>query len=346
VKSSHSGALRCHLTVLVLAGLALSLSAQQTPSLPNPPDTPKRPVVDDYHGIKVTDDYRWLENWDDPATKQWSSEQNARSRAYLDSLPSRAAIKQRVTQLIHDSSPRYSDLEYRGGVLFGRYFQPPQQQAKLITLRSADDPTSAKVIFDPNTAAGKESLAIDFYVPSLDGKYVAVAASGNGSEESDGHVFEVATGKELPDVVKRVNFATAGGSIAWNADSSGFYYTRYPQANERPAEDLDFYQQVYFHKLGTDSKQDTYVIGKEFPRIAEIHLRTSENGHWLIASVANGGSGWSKRCPLPFVAQRSTPGPDSQTDFAGGAAGTGKGCGGTKLGFRDWRRCTRRNRTF
>jgi prolyl oligopeptidase len=291
VKSSHSGALRCHLTVLVLAGLALSLSAQQTPSLPNPPDTPKRPVVDDYHGIKVTDDYRWLENWDDPATKQWSSEQNARSRAYLDSLPSRAAIKQRVTQLIHDSSPRYSDLEYRGGVLFGRYFQPPQQQAKLITLRSADDPTSAKVIFDPNTAAGKESLAIDFYVPSLDGKYVAVAASGNGSEESDGHVFEVATGKELPDVVKRVNFATAGGSIAWNADSSGFYYTRYPQANERPAEDLDFYQQVYFHKLGTDSKQDTYVIGKEFPRIAEIHLRTSENGHWLIASVANGDGG-------------------------------------------------------
>ena len=276
--------------LLAFAALALSLSAQQT-SLPKPPNTPKRPVVDEYHGVKVTDDYRWLENWDDPATKQWSSEENARTRAYLDSLPNRGEIKQRVTRLISESSPRYFDLQYRGGVLFARYFQPPQQQAKLITLRSADDPTSARIIFDPNTAGGKESMAIDFYVPSLDGKYVAVAASGNGSEESDGHVFEVATGKELPDVVRRVHFATAGGSISWNADSSGFYYTRYPQANERPAEDLDFYQQVYFHKLGTDPKQDTYIIGKEFPRIAEIHLRTSENGHWLVASVGNGDGG-------------------------------------------------------
>jgi prolyl oligopeptidase len=91
--------------------------------------------------------------------------------------------------------------------------------------------------------------------------------------------------------VKRVHFATAGGSIAWKADSSGFYYTRYPQGNERPAEDAEFYQQVYFHQLGTDSQRDTYVIGKEFPRIAEIHLRTSDNGHWLVASVGNGDGG-------------------------------------------------------
>jgi prolyl oligopeptidase len=91
--------------------------------------------------------------------------------------------------------------------------------------------------------------------------------------------------------VPRVNFATAGGSIAWKADSSGFYYTRYPQGNERPAEDVNFYQQVYFHKLGTDPKQDTYVIGKDFPRIAEIQLHISDDGRWLLASVGNGDGG-------------------------------------------------------
>jgi prolyl oligopeptidase len=120
---------------------------------------------------------------------------------------------------------------------------------------------------------------------------VAAALSKNGSEDAEGHVFEVATGKELPDRVPRVNFATAGGSIAWKADSSGFYYTRYPQGNERPPKDANFYQQVYFHKLGTDAAEDTYVIGKEFPRIAEIQLHTSDDGRWLLASVANGDAG-------------------------------------------------------
>jgi len=161
----------------------------------------------------------------------------------------------------------------------------------LVEMRSADDPGSAKVIFDPNVSSSKGSVAVDFFVPSFGGKYVAAAMSENGSEDSSAHVFDVATGKELSDVVPRVNFATAGGSIAWKADSSGFYYTRYPQGSERPAEDANFYQQVYFHKLGTDPKQDTYVIGKDFPRIAEIQLHTSDDGRWLLASVGNGDGG-------------------------------------------------------
>jgi prolyl oligopeptidase len=263
----------------------------QSPSTPRPPDTPKRPVTDEYYGVKVTDDYRWLEDWNDPETKQWSAAENARSREYLDRLPARAAIRERLRYLITASSARYYDLQFRGGVLFAMKYQPPQQQPMLVALKSANDPESAKVIFDPNTASSKGSLAIDFYVPSLDGKYVAAAVSQKGSEDSNARIFEVATGKQLADVVPRVNFATAGGSIDWKADSSGFYYTRYPQGNERPPEDTNFYQQVYFHKLGTDPKQDAYAIGKEFPRIAEIKLRTSDNGRWLLAAVANGDGG-------------------------------------------------------
>ena len=279
--------LRSSLTIFLLSLTALA----QAPSVPAPPATPKRPVIDEYQGVKVTDDYRWLENWDDPAVKQWSAAENARTREYFDQLPARPLIRERLKQLAAGESAAYSDLQFRGGTLFAIRYQPPQQQPTLVALRSADDPAGAKVIFDPNAVSAKGSLSVDFYVPSLDGKYVAAALSENGSEDSSAHVFEVATGRQLSDVIPRVNFATAGGSLEWKADGSGFYYTRYPQGNERAPEDVNFYQQVYFHKLGAAPQQDTYVIGKDFPRIAEIQLRASADGRWLVAAVANGDGG-------------------------------------------------------
>jgi prolyl oligopeptidase len=281
---------RAQQTFLLTCLLSFSAFAQ-TPPIPAPPETPKKPVTDEYYGVKVSDDYRWLENWDDPAVKQWSAAQNARTREYFDHLSSRPAIKDRLKQLVAASTAAYFGLQYRAGMVFAKEFQPPQQQPKLIVMKSVDDPLSAKIIFDPNAANAKGSLAVDFFVPSFGGKYVAAALSENGSEDAAAHIFEVATGKELSDIVPRVNFATGGGSIAWKADASGFYYTRYPQGNERSAADANFYQQVYFHKLGTDAKQDAYIIGKDFPRIAEIRLHSSDDGKWLLASVGNGDGG-------------------------------------------------------
>lgn len=280
------------LRVFVAAlGFALAALAQDPSPLLKLPNTPKRSVTDEYHGLTVEDDYRWLENWADPGTKAWSAAENTRTREYLDHLPARAALKGQLAQLIKAGSPAYYDLQFRGGMLFAMEYKPEKQQPTLVVLHSAADPGSARIIFDPNAASDKASVSIDFYDPSLDGKYVALAASENGSEDSNARILEVATGRQLPDVVPRVNFATAGGSISWKADNSGFYYTRYPQGSERPPEDANFYQQVYFHKLGADPKQDTYVIGTEFPRIAEIQLHTSEDGRWLVASVANGDGG-------------------------------------------------------
>jgi prolyl oligopeptidase len=276
--------------IFATAILAFSSTAQG-PTIPPPPLTPKRPVTDVYHGVKVTDDYRWLEDWNAPEVKQWSAAQNARTREYLDHLPSRPLVKQRLQELIGAGAGHYFELDYRGGTLFAMKDQPPKQHAFLVTLSSADDLSSEKTVIDPNTFAGKSSIAIDFYAPSLDGKLVVASLSENGSEDGTAHVFDVATGKELNDRVPRVNFGTAGGSFAWNRDSSGIYYTRYPQGNERSAEDANFYQQIYFHKLGTNSSDDTYVLGKDFPRIAEIQLHSSDDGKWLLAAVSNGDGG-------------------------------------------------------
>ncbi len=239
----------------------------------------------------MEDQYRWLEDWKDPAVKQWSTAQNLHSRNYLDQLPGRSAIKKQLKELIKSSSPSYSSLRFRGNTLFAKKYEPEKQQQMIVALNSAGDPSSERVIFDPNLASKSGSLSIDFFVPSFDGKLLAVALSEGGSEDSSGHVFEVATGRELADTVPRVGFATAGGSFEWKGDGSGFYYTRYPQGSERSAEDANFYQQVYFHRLGTDASHDVYVIGKDFPRIAEIALRSSENAQWLVATVKNGDGG-------------------------------------------------------
>ena len=94
-----------------------------------------------------------------------------------------------------------------------------------------------------------------------------------------------------PAKCRACNGATAGGSLAWNADGSGFWYTRYPHEGERPPADLEFFQQVYFHRLGTPSAQDEYAVGKQFPRIAEIALESSRDGKYVLARVANGDGG-------------------------------------------------------
>jgi prolyl oligopeptidase len=282
--------------VITLGTLGLAMVMMISPTgqagdSPPPPATAKKPVTDTYHGVAVVDPYRWLENGNDPAVRKWDREQNEYARTYLDQLPTLTALRKRLTELNGATSPDYLGLTHRGGKLFALKMQPPKNQPFLITLASADDPKSERVLVDPNTLNTKGTTAIDFYVPSLDGKRVAVSLSEGGSEDGTVHVYEVESGKELGDTIPRVNGGTAGGSVAWNADSSGFWYTRYPRGNERPKEDLNFYQQVYYHKLGTPMTEDAYALGKDFPRIAEIQLRTSPDGKHVLALVANGDGG-------------------------------------------------------
>jgi len=257
----------------------------------DPPVARKQPVTDQYHGVAVTDDYRWLEDWSNPETQAWSDAENSSARHYLDSLPGREHLREQIRDLISKPSATFNRLRQRGGVLFALRFQPPKEQPFLVTLPSVDEPDAARVIVDPVQLDPSGQTAIDFYVPSPNGKNVAVSLSKGGSESGDVSIYETASGKALPDVIQRVNGGTAGGSVAWSADSSGFYYTRYPRSGERPAADLDFYQQIWFHRLGADTSTDQYSLGKDFPRIAEITMQSPDHGAYVLATVANGDGG-------------------------------------------------------
>ena len=254
------------------------------------PATAKKPVSDTFFGTTVTEDYRWLEDGKDPAVKAWSAAQMKLTRATLDAMPIRPALEKRLKELYSTSPIRYFAMQQRG-LFFAMKRQPPKNQPFLVVMKSAGDRKSERVLIDPNTLDKGGTTAIDWYVASLDGKYVAVSLSKNGSEDGSAHVIDVATGKALADVVPRVQWPTGGGSLAWDAKGTGFFYTRYPQGKERAPEDMNFYQQVYFHKLGTDPSTDTYVIGKEFPRIAETRLESTRDGKYVLASVANGDGG-------------------------------------------------------
>ena len=257
---------------------------------PTAPPTRVDPVVDTYHGVRVEDPYRWLENGADPAVREWTARQSQRTRAYLDGLPFRARLRAQLEASIRESSPRYFELNAAGGQVFARYFDPQRQQPMLRVLGMDLDPARARTVLDPNTLDPTGSTSIDWYVPSPDGKLVAVSLSRGGSEDGTLHLFDSASGARVGEVIPHVNFATGGGGLAWNRDGSGFWYTRYP-GEERPEADRHFYVQVYFHELGTDPAKDARVFGDGLPRIAEILLDYSHAADALLVSVQNGDGG-------------------------------------------------------
>ena len=198
--------------LFVLAMVSTSLAAQT--AKPNYPPAAKHPVTRHYGNMTFHDDYEWLENANDPAVKAWVEKENALTRSILDAVPARDAIAARLTTLFKSPRTTYSYVQARGGRLFAMKSTPPKEQSSLVVFDSPSDSRSERLVFDPTAIDPSGATTTDFYVPSLDGKRVAISLSKSGSEDGSVHIFDVDTGRDLGDVVPRVNFATAGGPLS------------------------------------------------------------------------------------------------------------------------------------
>jgi prolyl oligopeptidase len=266
-----------------------------TTSTAAPPPAEKLSVTDTFFGVEVADPYRWLEDATNPKVDEFNKTQNAVAREYLDALPVRAPIKAKLERLIRATSPEFRSVRATRDRLFAIYNDPQFQQPMLVTLSADADPQSRKAVLDPNLLDKSGLTAIDWYVPSHDGRFVAVSLSKAGSEDGTLHVYDAASGKEIGAPIPRVQFPTAGGSLAWDGNGKGFWYTRYP-SEEKPEADRHFFLQVYYHTIGQDWHGDPLVLGTGdgVPRIGEIFLDNRYAPSVVLASVQNGDGGeWS-----------------------------------------------------
>lgn len=256
-------------------------------------ETPREPVTTTYHGVSVTDEYRWLEDGDSARTKAWSAAQDARARTYVAAMPDREPIRRRFEEILTVESTEYTAPRRSGKMWFVLKSQPPLQQPFLVALDDLDNVESERVLVDPNTLDTSGATTIDWFSPSPDGAWVAVSLSEHGTEDGTLHLYDVAAGTISDVIVPRVNSGTAGGSVAWRSDSGGFWYTRHPGPLERPERDLGFFQDVWFHRLGSPVLGDARELSGVFvdDRIAENFLAASPDGRWVVDRVQRGDGG-------------------------------------------------------
>lgn len=255
-------------------------------------DTPREPVTTTYHGHAVTEDYRWLEE-DSPRTREWTAAQDARTRAYLDSIPFREAVRTRCEEILKAEGAAYLEPCRGGASYFALKTEPPRQQPVLVTRPGLGEAAAERVLVDPNAIDESGATTIDWYVPSPDGSLVAVSLSSHGTEDGTLHLYETDTGELTDTLIPQVNSGTAGGSLAWRHDSKAFWYTRHPARGTVPDEDLGFNQEVWLHELGQQPDEDRRDLAGVFAenRITESFLSSSPDGRWVMDRAQKGDGG-------------------------------------------------------
>jgi len=271
------------LSISSLIGAAVWADSRSMQGPAEPPLAEKKPVIDIFHGTKVLDNYRWLEDGNSPATQKWVAAEMAYTRGLLEPLPGRAAIHKRLTELL--SIGMVTPPQPAGRHYFYTKREGMQNQPVLYvrdSLNGAD-----RVLVDPNQMAADGTVALDWFQPSENGKYVAYGTSAGGSEMSTLHIVETKTGTVLPDTIER----TRAASIAWLRDNSGFYYTRYPNKGEVPAGQEMYNRHVYLHWLGIDPESDDLVFGEGRDAEDWPNVQLSNDDRWLLITVEQG---WTK----------------------------------------------------
>ncbi len=240
------------------------------------PQTATVDHLDVYHGVTVADPYRWLEDADSAETAAWVREQNAVTDAYLSRLSGRGAIRARLTELWNYARSGVPVAE--GGRLFTTRNDGLQDQA-ILYVQDAPD-AAPRVLLDPNTLSADGTVALGEWEVSPDGEWLAYSLSSGGSDWREWRVREVATATDLPDLLEWSKFSGA----AWAPDSSGFWYSRYPEpeGDELTAANSD--QKLWFHRRGTPQSED--VIAYERPEHPKwgFGAEVSEDGRYLVIS--------------------------------------------------------------
>lgn len=266
-----------------LAGNEPSVSVKPIPALVYPP-APRDTVVDDYHGVLVPDPYRWLEQLDSPDTRSWVKAEAQLTDSYLAKIKVRAALRQRLTQLL--------DFE-KFGVPFtegGRYFYThnpgllPESRLCMTTGLSGQPTT----VLDPNLLATNGSLAVVGYLASRDGKLLAYGVCRGGSDWTDWHIRALASGKDLEDVVRWTKYYRP----IFSPDDKGIYYSGFPApppGQELRARDLG--DAVYYHTLGSPQRSDLKLFERPDHPDWQFEPHLTRDGHWLVVTAGEGEVG-------------------------------------------------------
>ena len=245
------------------------------------PVSKKVEQIDDYHGTKVSDPYRWLEDANSAETRAWVDSQVKFTQDFLNQIPQREAIKQRLTHLWNFE--RFSAPKKEGGQYFFQRNDGLQNQSVLYTMKKLSD--TPRLLLDPNTLSSDGTVALAGIAVSPDGKYLAYGTAASGSDWNEWKVRDVATGKDLPDHLKWVKFSEA----SWRRDGSGFYYSRYDEPKEETKlADVNYFQKVYFHKVGTNQGEDKLVYERKDQKEWGFGAEVSDDGRYLLLTISQG----------------------------------------------------------
>jgi prolyl oligopeptidase len=244
---------------------------------------PPSPVVDqrdNYHGTQIDDPFRWLEDVDSEATKAWIASQNQVTLDYLSAIPERAPIKERLTQLWNFE--RYGIPVRHGSHYFFTYNNGLQDQNILYV--ASDLEAERRELLDPNRLSQDGTVALSGYVPSDDGRYLAYGIARAGSDWNTWQVREVATGEDLSDRIDWVKFS----SVSWTSDGQGFFYSRYEEPKEDEFTGVNYFQKLYFHRLGTSQSEDVMVYERQDEKEWGFRGTVTDDGRFLVISIWRG----------------------------------------------------------
>ncbi|MFM8585349.1 MAG: prolyl oligopeptidase family serine peptidase [Gammaproteobacteria bacterium] len=279
-RHSRRLALATALLVTMTSQIAMPENKASSASLSYPAVT-RGSVVDVYHGTSVADPYRWLEQPELPATREFVTAQNALAKPWLESLPQRDWIQKRLTELWNFE--RVGVPRKKGGKYFFVRNDGRQNQSVLYVADSLQG--KPRVLFDPNAASSDATVALARYEPSPDGSVVAYSLSDGGTDWEIWKFRRTSDGVDLPDELRFTKF----WELSWAADGSGVYYSRYPRRTDDASRGDDQAQPVvHFHRLGDVQERDAEIYRvTNHPRRAPT-ASVSDDGRWLFVSMFDG----------------------------------------------------------